>query len=240
MCRECARFSRRHFFKTAAAGFVAAAASPLALPAFAKEAAKEAPEGLSAEAALARLASGNAIYVKSPQLCMVNLAADRAKVANGQKPWASILTCSDSRVIPEIIFGGLDFGELFVARNAGNLANTDVLGSLEYASEHLGTKLIVVLGHSRCGAVSAACDVLAKGAKLEGNIKLMVDEILPAAQAVQGKPGDFVDNAVRENARRNAEIIATSQAISKMVKAAEVKVVYGRYDLDSGAVAFLG
>jgi carbonic anhydrase len=93
----------------------------------------------------------------------------------------------------ELIFGGVGLGELFVVRNAGNVADTAAMGTIEYGAEHLGSPLVVVLGHQRCGAVEAACDVVAKHAKLPGFIAPMVDAIVPAAKAVYGKAGDFVD-----------------------------------------------
>jgi len=168
------------------------------------------------------------------------MAGRRASVAKAQSPWATILTCSDSRVSPELIFGGVGLGELFVARNAGNTADTATMGTLEYGAEHLGVPLIVVLGHQNCGAVSAACEVVEKHTVLPGSIGPMVDAIVPAAQAVQGKPGDFIDNAVRENARRTAEkITSKSEIIEELVHQGKVKVVYARYDLTTGVVEFL-
>ena len=105
---------------------------------------------------------------------------------------------------PELLFGGVGPGELFVARNAGNMVDTATMGTVEYGAEHLGAPLIVVLGHERCGAVVAACDVATKNTKLPGSIGPMVKPIVPAAMAMKGKPGDFVDNTVRESARRTA------------------------------------
>jgi carbonic anhydrase len=171
----------------------------------------------------------------------MNLAAIRTEVAKGQSPWATILTCADSRVPPELIFGGVVLGELFVARNAGNTADTDTMGTIEYGAEHLGSPLIVVLGHQNCGAVAAACEVVEKHTKLPGSIGPMVAAIVPAAQAVRGKPGDFIDNAVRENARRTASRIGSkSEIIEELVHHGKVKIVYARYDLNTGAVEFLG
>ena len=92
----------------------------------------------------------------------------RAEVADSQAPWATIVGCSDSRVPPELLFGGLGLGQLFVARNAGNMVDTATMGTIEYGAEHLGAPLVVVLGHERCGAVVAACEVVTKNAKLAG------------------------------------------------------------------------
>jgi carbonic anhydrase len=125
-------------------------------------------------------------------------------------------------------------------RNAGNVADTAAMGTIEYGAEHLGSPLVVVLGHQRCGAVEAACDVVAKHTKLPGFIAPMVDSIVPAAKAVYGKPGDFVDNAVRENARLGAQKISTrSKIVERLEHEGKVKVVYARYDLDKGVVDFL-
>ena len=196
---------------------------------------------LSADDALAKLKAGNQKFVSSPQLCAAELTNNRTAVAKGQSPWATILTCADSRVSPELIFGGVGLGELFVCRNAGNVADTAVMGTIEYGAEHLGSPLVVVMGHSRCGAVQAACDVVEKDAKLPGSIKPMVDAIVPAAKAMKGKSGDFVDLSVRENARLNAEKVkAESDIVKELAHEGKVKIVYARYDLDTGVVDFLG
>ncbi len=198
------------------------------------------PTTITPDEALAKLKAGNQKFIDAPQLCELDIAKQRKGVAGGQSPWATILTCADSRVSPELVFGGAGLGELFVARNAGNMADTATLGTIEYGAEHLGSPLIVVLGHQRCGAVAAACEVAEKHTKLPGSIGPMVEAIVPAAQAVMGKPGDFVDNAVRENARRTAaKIVSSSAIVEELVHAGKVKVVYARYDLDSGVVEFL-
>ena len=203
-------------------------------PSFAKTA-------MSADEALAKLKAGNQKFVATPDLCATKLGENRATVAKGQSPWATILTCADSRVSPELIFGGVGLGELFVCRNAGNVADTAVMGTIEYGAEHLGSPLVVVMGHSRCGAVQAACDVVEKDAKLPGSIKPMVDAIVPAAKTMKGKSGDFVDLTVRENARVNAEkVMAESDIVKELAHGGKLKVVYARYDLDSGIVDFLG
>ncbi|MDQ0394485.1 carbonic anhydrase [Labrys monachus] len=237
MCLECTKLSRRSFLSLTAT--VAAAAGLLAWdgairPSFANST-------IRPDEALARLKAGNEKFVSAPQLCEAALTANRASVAKGQSPWATILTCADSRVSPELVFGGVGLGELFVARNAGNIVDSDVLGTIEYGAEHLGSPLIVVMGHSRCGAVQAACEVAEKHTVLPGSIKAMVDAIVPAAQSQKGKPGDFVNNVVCENARRNAlKISAESEIVTELVHAGKLKVVYARYDLDTGAVDFLG
>ena len=195
---------------------------------------------VTADEALEKLKIGNQKYVSAPQICTADLSAQREQIAKAQAPWAAILTCADSRVPPELLFGALGLGELFVARNAGNTADTATMGTLEYGVEHLGVPLVVVMGHERCGAVQAACDVVTKHIKLPGSIGPMVDAIVPAARAVYGKPGDFVDNTVRENAKRTAAKIATkSPIVSHFIKDNKAKVLAARYDLDEGRVEFL-
>jgi carbonic anhydrase len=117
---------------------------------------------VTADEAIARLKAANEKYVSATELCSVDLSRQREQVAQAQTPWATMLTCSDSRVPPELLFADLKLGELFVARNAGNIVDTDTMGTIEYGAEHLGIPLAVVLGHERCGAVSAACAVVEK------------------------------------------------------------------------------
>ena len=238
MCEKCNQTSRRQFLAgtagIAAAGLVGWSSTAPAI-------AKTAATSLKPYEALAKLKEGNAKYVAAPELCEIDLGKRREEVAKGQAPWATILTCADSRVPPELLFGGLNLGELFVCRNAGNMADTATMGTIEYGAEHLGSPLIVVLGHERCGAVAAACEVAEKGTKLPGSIGPMVDAILPAAKAMMGKEGDFVANAVRESAKMTAEKIGSqSEIVSHLVKEGKVKIVYATYDLDTGVVEFIG
>lgn len=191
--------------------------------------------------ALARLQIGNQVFAGAPALCVARLQQQRKQLAAQQAPWAAILSCADSRVPPELLFGGLGLGQLFVVRNAGHLPDTATLGTLEYGCSMLGVPLIVVLGHERCGAVAAACAVVSEQARFPGFIGPLVESIVPAARAVADQPGDFVDNAVRENARRSAQAIATrSESIAQAVADGKVGVVAARYDLDTGQVEFLG
>jgi len=230
MCKICA--TRRGFLSLAGL-------APLALPlvALPRLARADGEAGPSPDQALARLQEGNMLFVEAPQLCAADMAQNRTRVAKAQHPYAIVLTCADSRVSPELLFGGVGLGELFVCRNAGNVADTAVLGSIEYAVEHLHAPLIVVLGHERCGAVAAAVDVVTKGADLPGFIKPMVAEIVPAVEAVKGQPGDLVDLAVVENARANAaKILSQSSIVREHVENEQVKIAFGRYDLDSGAI----
>ena len=147
MCEACdVKSARRRSFLRLGAGALAAAALAGSLrPAYAAEGA---PTSLSPDEALAQLKAGNERYVSHPELCSIDLAAQRELVAGLQAPWATVISCADSRVPPELIFGGQGLGELFVARNAGNLVDTATLGTVEYGSAVLGSPLIVVLAHT--------------------------------------------------------------------------------------------
>jgi carbonic anhydrase len=239
MCNICEKQPMRRRQFLALAGFGLAASSFLS--GWDKAFAAGPTTSVTVDQAMANLKSGNDKYVNAPQVCAADLAKGRANVAGNQMPWATILSCADSRVPPELLFGGLGVGELFVARNAGNMAvDAATMGTVEYGAAVLGTPLIVVLGHERCGAVVAACDVVTKKATFPGSIGPMVKAIVPAAQAVKDKPGDFIDNAVRESARRTAVRIATnSKIVAGLIKAGKVKVVAARYGLEDGKVEYL-
>jgi len=193
------------------------------------------PRRLTADQALAALKEGNARYLANPQVCVADLASQRTKLANSQAPWAVIVGCSDSRVPPELLFGGLGLGQLFVARNAGNMVDTATMGTIEYGVEHLGAQLVVVLGHERCGAVAAACEVVTKKAKLEGSMGPMVKPIADVAKAMIKSGSCDVDAVVRESAKRTAKKVAASPVLSHL----KTKVLAARYDLDDGKVEFL-
>jgi carbonic anhydrase len=236
MCVACQNFTlpRRTFLALVAAS--AAATATLGGRALAAGA----TTSVTPDEALARLKSGNGKFVDAPQLCAADLTKQRDAIAKAQTPWATIVGCADSRTPPELVFGGVGLGELFVARNAGNMADTATMGTIEYGAAELGIPLIVVLGHQRCGAVAAACSVVEKHAKFPGSIGPMVAAIMPAARAVHGKPGDFVDNAVRENAKRTATKIAKdSKIVAGLAKTNKVKVLAAYYDLDNGKVEYL-
>jgi carbonic anhydrase len=184
---------------------------------------------------LGQLLAGNQRFVTLNFAHPNQTAARRMDVAKGQHPVAAVLACSDSRVPPELLFDqGL--GDLFVIRLAGNIPDDAAMGSLEYAAEHLGVNLAVVLGHKRCGAVDAAV----KGGEAPGHIKFLVDALLPAVSAAKGMPGDPVDNAVRVNvAQVTAKLRAAAPILAEMVQEQKLKVVGAYYDLDSGKVTVL-
>lgn len=168
-------------------------------------------------------------------------AERRLALIGGQKPYAVILSCSDSRVPPEIIFDS-GLGEIFVVRVAGNIPDPIVLGSIEYAAEHLDTPLIMVLGHERCGAVSAT---VSAGGKAEGNIGAIVEVLAPAVEQARREVGDKGKSAVVEaaadiNVRRVCDCLATrSEVLGGLVAAGKIKIVGARYDFEDGKVTLL-
>jgi carbonic anhydrase len=240
MCSKCERESigRRDVLKLGAAAMIALSVSVALQQAHAAE---SAASSLSPDEALDNLNSGNARYLKDPKLCAINLEEQRQSVAAHQAPWATVISCADSRVPPELIFGGHGVGEIFVARNAGNLVDTATLGTVEYGAAVLGSPLIVVLAHTNCGAVKAACDVVTKNATYPGAIGPMIKPILPAALAVQKESGDFINNTAKESARRtSARLIAASTVLAGLVDAGKLKIAAAIYDLETGAVTYLG
>ena len=183
---------------------------------------------------LQRLMAGNARYLSGQSTHLNQDRARRAEVAKGQKPFAMVLSCADSRVPPEILFDqGL--GDLFVVRVAGNIADSNALGSLESGAQVLGARFLMVLGHEYCGAVDAAL----KGGHAGGNIDSVLDAIAPAAGRAKADPAktDLLDRAVVENVREVLMAISKrSPALAGMAAKGELKIVGARYDLDSGAV----
>jgi len=175
--------------------------------------------------ALQMLKEGNERYLKGTLTPKTDYKEARAALAGGQKPFAVVLTCSDSRVPPEIFFDQ-KLGDIFVIRNAGNIADKTVLGSIEYAVEHLKSKLVVVCGHGKCGAVTAACS----GGELPPNIKHIVDHIEPAV-----KMGGDVDAVVHNNVK----VMVGQVKADEIVKHLGVVVVGAYYDIQSGEVKWL-
>jgi carbonic anhydrase len=198
------------------------------LATFVPGAEQEAPS-VSADAALAKLKQGNARFSGSKVSEGKPTAAKRAETAQAQHPFAIVLGCADSRTSPEIVFDQ-NIGDLFVVRNAGNLVDDHTLGSIEYAVEHLGVRLVVVLGHERCGAVTAAL----AGESAPGHVQSLVRDIQPAVHAVRDKNGDVTHLAVAEHARLMAAKIRNEASLGELAK--EVRIISGVYDLDTGKV----
>lgn len=239
MCINCETLpvARRDMLKFLAVGIATAGVASLAAPAIAASA-DTTP--LTPDEALAALKAGNQRYIDDPQLCTLKLAEQRQELSGHQAPWATIIGCADSRVPPELVFGGHGLGELFVARNAGNLVDTATMGTVEYGAAVLGSPLIVVLAHTNCGAVAAACKVVKDNATYPGSIGPMINPILPAAIAAQNEPGDYVNNAAMASARRTAaQLTSASSVISDIAASGKLKIVSAIYDLDSGLVSYL-
>ena len=180
------------------------------------------------------LIEGNERFVENKRKFPDQQWADITAVAPEQKPFAAVLGCADSRVPCEIVFDR-GFGDIFVCRVAGNVATPEEIGSLEFAVVELGVKAIMVLGHERCGAVKAAIE----GGELPGHIGSLVEAIKPAVESSKNQAGDKVDNAVIANVRLQAQRCKASQLLSQRIEAGTLKIVGGRYDLDSGKVTMV-
>lgn len=193
---------------------------------------------MTPDQALAALKEGNDKFVTDAPYRQATDRARRLEIARGQTPFAVLVSCSDSRVPPELLFGrGL--GELFIVRNAGNTVDTTALGSIQYAALELGVPLVVVLGHEKCGAVDAAVKVIKDNATFPGAIGQMVEPIVPAVIRAQAQQGDLLDNAVRENVRRTVNRLRTAEALlQEPLRTGKLRIVGARYDLDDGDVDF--
>lgn len=195
---------------------------------------------MSSEEAFQRLIEGNKRYVTAAMTHPNQAPERRVSVAGGQTPFAVVLGCADSRVPPEILFDQ-GIGDLFVIRVAGNTAReTNVLGSIEYAVEHLGTPLVVVLGHEKCGAVTAAVNAVTTNAHEPGNIGHLVASIVPAVEAVRDEPGDLLENAIRANIALTVGQLRSSEPfLARFSQEGRGKIVGAYYRLESGEVVFL-
>lgn len=232
------RRSRRRFLGTSLAaglgGLVALSGPSLGIGRLAF-AADDHPS-VSPDDALKMLMEGNARFVAAKAAHPNQTAERRTTVAGGQHPIAAIVGCADSRVSPELVFDqGL--GDLFVCRVAGNVATDDVLGSIEYSVEHLGSTLVMVLGHEKCGAVAATLDIVKSGGTAPGHLPSLVDPIRPAAVQANSLMGDPLDLAIIANVGNVvAQMKASQPVLAELVSHGKIKVVGGRYDLDSGEV----
>lgn len=202
-------------------------------------AAAQAPNAISPDVALERILAGNARYVANTSLNR-DLSAGRADRAAAQFPIAGLISCADSRVTPELLFDQGP-GELFVTRVAGNFVNEDGLASLEYGVAVLGIPLLMVLGHSGCGAVDATIKVVQDNAQLPGHLPQLANDMKPGIQAaIDKKPANLLDAAIRENVRHNVSVLQSAGPIvAKSVAAGQVKVVGGVYDIATGKVTLV-
>jgi carbonic anhydrase len=232
--------SRRQFVQ-----LLGLAATGLAAPRLAQVAQAAASGGSPAPTAddvLQRLLEGNRRFVKGELAHPDRKPEDFAPLAEGQRPVAAIVGCADSRVPPEILFDQ-GIGDLFVVRIAGNVvegAGPSVKGSIEYAVAELGVPLVVVLGHSQCGAVKAALAHIEAHDALPGAIKDLVALIRPAVARIKGMPGNQMANAITENVRMGVQRLKTLQPIlAPRVTKGTLKVVGATYELRDGSVTLL-
>ncbi|MEJ2852157.1 MULTISPECIES: carbonic anhydrase [unclassified Saccharothrix] len=233
---DTAAVTRRKLF-----GLTAGTAAALTVASSAS--AQEAPESksLDAEGAWRKLAEGNQRFVSGHQTHPHESLKWRESLVKGQHPFACVVGCADSRVPPELLFDE-GFGDLFTIRAAGEVLDTSVLGSVEYAVEHLDVPLVVVLGHASCGAVSATIDVIRGRAEVSGDISTLVRAIEPAVLATPPDKDEkaFLARCVDNQAKRVAALmVERSVTIRTAVRHHGLKVVAASYQLDTGAVTRL-
>lgn len=202
---------------------------------------KETQSQITPDIALQLLKEGNQRFINANQINR-DLNEQINDTSAGQYPFATILHCIDSRVSAELIFDQ-GIGDIFSVRIAGNFINQDILGSMEFASKLAGTKLVLVLGHTACGAVKGACD----NAEL-GNLTAMLSKLKPAVNAVttpedpdqrNSKNIDFVNNVAKKNVELSIQrIVDESPILADMQSNGEIRIVGGMYDIASGAVTF--
>jgi carbonic anhydrase len=237
--RSSLRSSRREFIRLTS---IAAGTAALAVP-WKVRAAGEPTPNRDPNAVLARLQEGNKRFVNGKSTRLGRQPADFALDAAGQAPSAIIVGCADSRVSPELVFDQ-GVGELFVVRVAGNVVSGTgalVKGSIEFAVAELGARLIVVLGHSQCGAVKAAIAHIDANDALPGSIGGLVDLIKPAVVAAKGRPGDKLNNVIRANVERCvSRLKGLDPILAKLADKNELKVVGATYEFSTGVVEVLG
>lgn len=197
--------------------------------------------GLTPDQALQKLRDGNDRFVALKGDPNVSNER-RVSVAAGQHPFAGVIGCIDSRVPPELVFDrGL--GDLFVGRVGAAIADDSQIGGMEFGVLEFGMPLLVVLGHERCGAVTAAVEAMEKGDTPPGQIGSIVSPIIPAVEAAKANPADpvnLVEQSVRESMKISVAALRRSPVLSGLISAGKLKVVGARYDLDTGRVDFLG
>ncbi|KAB8145530.1 carbonic anhydrase [Chloroflexia bacterium SDU3-3] len=192
----------------------------------------------SPDEALARLVEGNKRFVANTPTNINHSPERRAALASGQAPFATVLSCVDSRVPPEIIFDrGL--GDLFTIRTAGHVLDHAVIGSLEFGVAELKIPLLVVMGHEKCGAVKATIETLEKHGKAEDDIETLVLGIEAAVEAAKAKGGGLLDTAVHENTVLTVQKLKELPIFASAIQEQKLKIVGARYDLDTGAVVLI-
>jgi carbonic anhydrase len=246
MCEVCGNaqhethVSRRHFLRTSAGAALAPWSVGLAMAGTPPpQGVASPPNAIAPAEALKRLVDGNARYVANKPNER-DFSSGRAARVQAQYPFAQILSCADSRVSPELAFDQGP-GDLFVVRVAGNVVSPDLLASLEYGAHFLGVPLILVLGHTGCGAVDAAIKVVKTKAALPGQLPGLIAAIEPSVIAAEKmKTGSVLDNAVAENVRRQVNRLKGSDPIlQKSYAGKKIDIVGGVYDLATGKMALV-
>jgi len=230
--------TRRTFLRTASAAGLLLATAGRGVAAPVEPVTREGRRDLTPDEALARLQQGNARLLDGTTLER-DLLAEIKATASGQHPFAGVLGCIDSRVPPELIFDQ-GIGDIFCARVAGNFANTDIIGSLEFATKVAGAKLILVLGHTECGAIKGACD----DARL-GNLSSTLSNIMPSVYAVGSVQGErssknskFVEAVALENVRQTVRALThRSVILHDLAEQGAIKVVGAMHDIGTGKVS---
>jgi carbonic anhydrase len=197
--------------------------------------------GPSADEALARLIAGNERFLRGEVQRSGPTRETLADLAKGQRPYATILGCSDSRVAPEAIFDA-GLGELFIVRVAGNVLSPEIAGSLQYAGRHLETPLFVVLGHEGCGAVAAGLAVKYEGAQFRSRIQVLLESILPALPDLdpQMSREERLSRAVESNVLWTVnQIVQSPEAQARMAEGGRVKIFGAIYEIETGRVRWL-
>lgn len=204
----------------------------------AEESGSDATPAIPAEQGMQELIAGNERFVAGDLTSFEELAEDREELVDGQRPFAVIVCCSDSRVPPELVFDQT-VGQLFVVRTAGQVIDEAARGSISYGVGVLGAPLLVVMGHSGCGAVGAAIAAI-EGEPIPGYAYRFAEAIGPAVQKAQDEPGDLLDNAVRANIELGVERLSAAEPdIAPVIANGKLKIVGAYYDLESGEVSFL-
>ncbi|PYC67912.1 carbonic anhydrase [Micromonospora arborensis] len=233
-----AQLSRRSLLTAGSAAAVAIGATAASPSAAAVAKPTDDTVGTPAEA-LRRLQAGNLRFTSGHGRHPHQGLDDLHRLAAGQHPFAVTVGCADSRVAPEVLFDqGL--GDLFDNRVAGNIVDDLLLGSVEFAVEEFGCLLIVVLGHERCGAITATIDAIQSGGTAPGHIGTIVDSLRPVVEPLLNQPGDLVENAVCANIAAQVRALSTrSTIIAEKVHQGALRVVGARYDLDTGRVSLV-
>ncbi|MCL1474653.1 carbonic anhydrase [Argonema antarcticum] len=226
-------FSRRNLLKFGAAALGTGVVAKVGSQLFTPEPAA-AQSDINPDQALQRLMDGNQRFIAGKPINPNRSLARLRQVSQTQKPFAALLSCADSRIPAEILFDQ-GFGDLFMCRVAGNVATSEEIGSLEFGTLVLGAKVIMVMGHKRCGAVDATI----KGAQVPGQIGSLLEAIKPALQMSRSFDNDRLESTTKANVLVQVETLKKSPVISQLIKEGKLKVVGGYFDFDSGSVSMV-